>query len=80
MNADGLIAASFAIGLGFKFFIVKIGDGVVALGEMMDSNSSVVSDANSSIVDVNTTVDLNSTIDANASMVVSVLNQLSSLV
>lgn len=80
MNPDGLIAASFAIGLGVKFFVVKIGDGIVALGEMMDSNSSVVSDANSSIVDINTTVDLNSTIDANASMVVSVLNQLSSLV
>lgn len=80
MNPEGLVAASFAIGLGFEWFIVKIGDGVIALGEMMDSNSSVVSDANSSIVDVNTTIDLNSTIDANASMVVSVLNQLSSLI
>lgn len=80
MNADGLIAASFALGLGAQWFFMKIGDGVVGVMEMMDSNSSVVSDANSSIVDVNTTIDLNSTIDANASMVVSVLNQLSSLV
>lgn len=80
MNADGLIAASFAIGLGFEFIIDTVWDGVEKVSEMMDSNSSVVSDANSSIVDVNTTVDLNSTIDANASMVVSFLNQLSSLV
>lgn len=80
MNFEGLIATSFAIGLGAQWFFVKIGDGVVGVMEMMDSNSSVVSDANGSIVDINTTVDLNSTIDANASMVVSVLNQLSLMV
>lgn len=80
MNPEGLVAASFAIGLGFKFFIVKIGDGIVALGEMVGGDSSVVSDANGSIVDINTTMDLNSTIDANASIVVSVLNQLSLMV
>lgn len=51
--------------IGGQFFFKLIGDMIVDASEKSD---------------INTTLDLNSTIDANASMVVSVLNQLSSLV
>lgn len=51
--------------IGSQFFAKAIGDLIVNASEQSDTN---------------TTIDLNSTIDANASMVVSFLNQLSSLV
>ncbi|OHD99256.1 MAG: hypothetical protein A2W82_01420 [Sulfurimonas sp. RIFCSPLOWO2_12_36_12] len=79
MNVEGLMAISFAIGLGAEFIVNKVGSGIMAGYEMITEDTSVISDVNSSIVDINTTIDLNSTIDANASLVVSVLSQLSIL-